>query len=209
MDKMPEDCFNVIICDPPDRFDVEYKSQSDYDKWSKKWIKRMKNVLSEDGKIYLFVSYNTIDNLDGLMSNYFTLESKIRWKFNLFHQMEYIILVYVNSKKSKINQEEHWHDIIILEEEKNLFVELLQANPKKICQTRLPENLIARIINNETERLGGREQIKLYDMFSGSGIVLNVASDMGINYTGTEINKRYYKEIIKNLKEESHESQLL
>lgn len=194
MKDCPENYFDLMVADPPNPFEAEYKSKKDYNKWTKEWIKETPKVLKDDGSLYLFASHNNKDFLKEEMQKYFNLSRTIYWYFNLYYPE--INIIYVFNKKNNVAIEENWGTIHIPNNERQVLENSLYSEDS--CRTRLPYNLIKQIIETELNSKN-KDEFKLYDLFSGSGIVLECAKDFEIDFVGTELDKKFYRKITKTL----------
>ena len=66
MSKIPDSSIDLIVADPPyyqvvkEDWDNQWRTESEYYEWCKKWIKESKRILKENGSLYI---WNWFDNI--------------------------------------------------------------------------------------------------------------------------------------------------
>jgi DNA modification methylase len=217
---------DLIFADPP--FNIGYKYDKYYDKvknknyiaWTKEWMGVCKKVLKPAGSFYIAIgdeyaaNVKTIaDELGLFMRNWiiwhYTFGQQTKKKFARAHTH---IFYFVNDKKN-FTFNEH---AVRVPSDRQLIYNDRRANPagkmpddvwgkfSRVCGTfrerqewhpcQMPENLLKRIIA-VSSNMGDC----VLDPFSGSGTTLAAAKQLGRNYVGVEISKKYVENARKRL----------
>lgn len=217
---------DLIFADPP--FNIGYKYDKYYDKvknknyiaWTKEWMGVCKKVLKSAGSFYIAIgdeyaaNVKTIaDELGLFMRNWiiwhYTFGQQTKKKFARAHTH---IFYFVNDKKN-FTFNEH---TVRVPSDRQLIYNDRRANPAgkmpddvwngypRVCGTfkeraewhpcQMPENLLKRIIAVST-----KAGDCVLDPFSGSGTTLAAAKQLGRNYVGVEISKKYVENAKKRL----------
>jgi DNA modification methylase len=217
---------NLIFADPP--FNIGYKYDKYYDKvksknyiaWTKEWMRVCKKVLKPNGSFYIAIGDEyaanvkiIADELGLFMRNWiiwhYTFGQQTKNKFARAHTH---IFYFVNDKKNFTFNEY----AVRVPSDRQLIYGDKRANPagklpddvwgefSRVCGTfkertgwhpcQMPENLLKRIIAVSSNRGDC-----VLDPFSGSGTTLAAAKQLGRNYVGVEISKKYVENAKKRL----------
>jgi len=217
---------DLIFADPP--FNIGYKYDKYYDKvksknyiaWTKEWMAVCKKVLKPAGSFYIAIGDEyaanvkvIADELGLFMRNWviwhYTFGQQTKKKFARAHTH---IFYFVNDKKN-FTFNEH---AVRVPSDRQLIYNDRRANPKgkmpddvwgefsRVCGTfkeragwhpcQMPENLLKRIIAVST-----KAGDCVLDPFSGSGTTLAAAKQLGRNYVGVEISRKYVEKTKKRL----------
>ncbi|MDD5326296.1 MAG: site-specific DNA-methyltransferase [Phycisphaerae bacterium] len=224
---------DLIFADPP--FNIGYKYDKYYDKvksknyigWTKEWMSVCKKVLKPTGSFYIAIGDDyaanvkvIADELGLIMRNWiiwhYTFGQQTKRKFARAHTH---IFYFVHDKKN-FTFNEH---TVRVPSDRQLIYNDSRANPagkmpddvwgefSRVCGTfkerqewhpcQMPENLLKRIIAVSSNRGDC-----VLDPFSGSGTTLAAAKQLGRNYTGVEISKKYVENAKKRLAELKEEN---
>jgi DNA modification methylase len=224
--KVSEPFADLIFADPP--FNIGYKYDKYYDKvksknyiaWTKEWMGVCKKVLKPAGSFYIAIGDEYAANVKiiaekiGLfMRNWiiwhYTFGQQTKKKFARAHTH---IFYFVNDKKN-FTFNEH---AVRVPSDRQLIYGDKRANPKgkmpddvwvefsRVCGTfrerqewhpcQMPENLLKRII-----AVSSNSGDCVLDPFSGSGTTLAAAKQLGRNYAGVEISRKYVENTRKRL----------
>jgi site-specific DNA-methyltransferase (adenine-specific) len=216
----------LIFADPP--FNIGYKYDKYYDKvksknyiaWTKEWMGVCKKVLKPAGSFYIAIGDEyaanvkvIADELGLFMRNWiiwhYTFGQQTKKKFARAHTH---IFYFVNDKKN-FTFNEH---TVRVPSDRQLIYNDRRANPKgkmpddvwgefsRVCGTfkeragwhpcQMPENLLKRII-----AVSSAPGDCVLDPFSGSGTTLAAAKQLGRNYAGVEISRKYVENAKKRL----------
>jgi len=190
----------------------------EYINFTNEWIKLSKEVLKDNGSIFIACSYHNIGECTmGLKNNGFEIKNIITWqKTNampnltrrvLTHSTEFIIwavkgknwifnyeiLKELNPEKTKDGKNKQMRDVwqIPLCQGKE---RLKDENSKALHPTQKPEELLKRII------LGfSMENDIILDPFAGSGTTPFIAKKYNRNYIAIEKEKKYFEAMKKRL----------
>jgi site-specific DNA-methyltransferase (adenine-specific) len=217
---------DLIFADPP--FNIGYKYDKYYDKvksknyiaWTKEWMGVCKKVLKPAGSFYIAIGDEyaanvkvIADELGLFMRNWiiwhYTFGQQTKKKFARAHTH---IFYFVNDKKN-FTFNEH---TVRVPSDRQLIYNDRRANPKgkmpddvwgefsRVCGTfkeragwhpcQMPENLLKRII-----AVSSAPGDCVLDPFSGSGTTLAAAKQLGRNYAGVEISRKYVENAKKRL----------
>jgi site-specific DNA-methyltransferase (adenine-specific) len=217
---------DLIFADPP--FNIGYKYDKYYDKvksknyiaWTKEWMGVCKKVLNPAGSFYIAIGDEyaanvkvIADELGLFMRNWiiwhYTFGQQTKKKFARAHTH---IFYFVNDKKN-FTFNEH---AVRVPSDRQLIYNDKRANPKgkmpddvwgefsRVCGTfkeragwhpcQMPENLLKRII-----AVSSAPGDCVLDPFSGSGTTLAVTKQLGRNYAGVEISRKYVEKTKKRL----------
>jgi DNA modification methylase len=224
--KVSEPFADLIFADPP--FNIGYKYDKYYDKvksknyiaWTKEWMGVCKKVLKPAGSFYIAIGDEYAANVKiiaekiGLfMRNWiiwhYTFGQQTKKKFARAHTH---IFYFVNDKKNFT-----FNDYAVrVPSDRQLIYNDRRANPKgkmpddvweefsRVCGTfkeragwhpcQMPENLLKRII-----AVSSAPGDCVLDPFSGSGTTLAAAKQLGRNYAGVEISRKYVEKTKKRL----------
>jgi DNA modification methylase len=224
--KIDEPFADLIFADPP--FNIGYKYDKYYDKvksknyiaWTKEWMTVCKKILKPTGSFYIAIGDDyaanvkvIADELGLFMRNWiiwhYTFGQQTKNKFARAHTH---IFYFVNDKKNFT-----FNDYAVrVPSDRQLTYNDKRANPAgkmpddvwgqfpRVCGTfkeragwhpcQMPENLLKRIIAVSSNRGDC-----VLDPFSGSGTTLAAAKQLGRNYVGVEISKKYVENAEKRL----------
>ena len=203
------------------------KSDSEYEKWNRGWIESAYSLLKPSGSIYICSSWKYSGLFQKILEDYFEVKNRITWrrekgrgsKVNWKNNMEDIwfavksneytfniedvkirkevIAPYKENGKPKDWKETDegryrythpsniWTDTVVP------FWSMHENTPHP---TQKPEMILERIIKASSHR----GDIVL-DPFMGSGTTATVASRLGRQFIGFEINKEYVRLALKRL----------
>jgi site-specific DNA-methyltransferase (adenine-specific) len=224
--KVGEPFVDLIFADPP--FNIGYKYDKYYDRvksknyiaWTKEWMTVCKKVLKPNGSFYIAIGDEyaanvkvIADELGLFMRNWiiwhYTFGQQTRDKFARSHTH---IFYFVNDKKNFTFN----NYAVRVPSDRQLIYDDKRANPagkmpddvwgefSRVCGTfrertgwhpcQMPENLLKRII-----AVSSAPGDCVLDPFSGSGTTLAAAKQLGRNYVGVEISKKYVENAKKRL----------
>jgi len=219
---------DLIFADPP--FNIGYKYDKYYDKvksknyiaWTKEWMGVCKKVLKPSGSFYIAIGDEyaanvkvIADELGIFMRNWiiwhYTFGQQTKKKFARAHTH---IFYFVSDKKNFTFNE----NAVRVPSDRQLIYNDRRANPvgkmpddvwgefSRVCGTfkeregwhpcQMPENLLKRII-----AVSSNQGDCVLDPFSGSGTTLAAAKQLGRNYIGVEISRKYVDNSEKRLSE--------
>ncbi len=219
---------DLIFADPP--FNIGYKYDKYKDKlkkekyiaWTKDWMTVCTKVLRPDGSFYIAIGDEyaadvkiIADELELVLRNWivwhYTFGQQMKNKFARSHTH---IFYFVKDKKNFT-----FNDYAVrIPSDRQLLYNDKRANPagkmpddvwngySRVCGTfkerlgwhpcQMPENLLKRII-----AVSSNPSDCILDPFSGSGTTLAAAYQLGRNYVGIDISKKYVKNAEKRLAE--------
>jgi site-specific DNA-methyltransferase (adenine-specific) len=224
--KVGELIADLIFADPP--FNIGYKYDKYYDKvksknyiaWTKEWMGVCKKVLKPTGSFYIAIGDEyaanvkvIADELGLFMRNWiiwhYTFGQQTKRKFARAHTH---IFYFVNDKKDFTFNEY----AVRVPSDRQLIYGDKRANPAgkmpddvwgefpRVCGTfkereewhpcQMPENLLERII-----AVSSNAEDCVLDPFSGSGTTLAAAKQLGRNYVGVEISRKYVENAKRRL----------
>jgi site-specific DNA-methyltransferase (adenine-specific) len=217
MKKLPDECIDLIITDPP--FAIDFKAKrSNYNRdntkvlegyneipkekyyeFSLNWIRQAYRILKRTGSMFVFSGWTNLkDILNALDEVGFITINHIIWKyqFGVFTKRKFvtshyhILFVAKDEEKYKFNKIEHYpEDVWIINRE--------YWTGKIKTPTKLPTALVRKIILYASD-----EGDIVFDPFLGSGQVAVVAKALKRHFLGFEIVPEYcdfIKERLKNL----------
>jgi DNA modification methylase len=217
---------DLIFADPP--FNIGYKYDKYYDKvksknyiaWTKEWMGVCKKVLKPAGSFYIAIGDEYAANVKVIAEKIgLFMRNWIIWHYtfgqqtkNKFARSHTHIFYFVNDKKN-FTFNEH---AVRVPSDRQLIYNDRRANPagkmpddvwgefSRVCGTfkeragwhpcQMPENLLKRII-----AVSSAPGDCVLDPFSGSGTTLAAAKQLGRNYVGVEISKKYVENAKKRL----------
>jgi site-specific DNA-methyltransferase (adenine-specific)/modification methylase len=171
-------------------------------------MKELKRVLKPKGQIFVFCATKQIPVYMGIFENDWFFRNLLVWcktnpaprlsKTNFVFANEYIVYA-INDKKTKPGQVTfNWQGH---KEMCNTFVtsalqgkERLKENGKAVHPTQKPLSLLKKFIE-----IGSNEGDIVLDCFMGVGSTAQACKDLGRNYLGCELDKKYWKEGIMRL----------
>ena len=223
--KIPSKTFDLVFADPPynlqigkklrrpddskvngvnDKWD-QFKSFSEYDNFSNKWLSECKRILKDNGSIWVIGTYHNIFRMGYHMQNagYWILNDVI-WKKNnpmpnfrgtRFTNAHETLIWASKNKKSKYTFNYQslkcLNDDLQIRSDWTLPIcngsERIKKNGKKIHSTQKPESLLYRVLLASTNK-----NDFVFDPFLGTGTTAVVAKKMGRNYFGIEKEKKYF-----------------
>ena len=187
MNKVPSDYVNLVFADPPFLFDEDYyleKNEKTYLDWCNQWIKEGWRILKPDGYFMVMATYNYMEDINNMLESLGLKIADIWWSSNLYNmQDDYIepILVFTKDKNGEYEGEIKWEDTDYIDYEKHL-IKKGRSEDDSSCFTQIPMRLGFKIVHNYSDNGG-----LVYDMFSGSGVIVTVCKNTGRNYIATEI----------------------
>ena len=87
--KLPNDSVDLIIANPLNKEDGENldfgrgSTLQNYYQWNQSWVGESRRVLKNSGALYLFSSWQYSGMFQGLLSNFFHVQSRITWRNNI------------------------------------------------------------------------------------------------------------------------------
>jgi len=227
--KLPEESIDLAVVDPPyyfcssEKWDRQWSSFEDYLHWMDKICKELARVLRKGGSLYLFgyhkiISYIQVKILDRYSDLFF--QNYLTWVYtmgvsqdNNFSNKQEAILFY--SKKGK--EKTFNSSSIRVRSQRQITGDKRAGQDGKV-----PDNwfLFNRLPGNSKERTNHPTQkplelIKMLikassnkgdtilDVFSGSGTIAVSSKQLGRNFIGFEINKKYNQIISKRLAQQT------
>jgi site-specific DNA-methyltransferase (adenine-specific) len=190
--------------------------QKDYYDFSVKWMEQAFRVLKESGSMYVFSGWNNLkDILNALDDVGFVTVNHIIWKYQFgvvttkkFVTSHYhCVYVCKNEKKRKFypftrfSQKQKTTDgrsLHYKDKEDVWDIKREYWTGDKKTPTKLPAEILRKILEYSS-----RQGDVVFDPFLGSGQVAMISKQMGRNYLGFEIVKKYHnfakKRLDKNL----------
>jgi site-specific DNA-methyltransferase (adenine-specific) len=87
LDFLPAHSIDMIFVDPPYNMTKKFntrifnkKKTSDYQEWIDSWLSKLRNVLKEDGSIYICGDWNSSSAIFQVMERYFIVRNRITWE---------------------------------------------------------------------------------------------------------------------------------
>lgn len=84
---IPEKSVDLIIADPPYNLDKNYNGSrfkstdaASYEEYTRKWLKRVKPLLKDNGSIYVCCDWKSSMVIGGVMDEMFHLKNRITWQ---------------------------------------------------------------------------------------------------------------------------------
>ena len=234
MNSLPAGSVDAIFADPPYNLQLEgellrpnnskvdavddawdrFESFAAYDEFTRAWLSAAKQVLKEDGALWVIGSYHNIFRIGAILQDLdFWILNDVIWRksnpmpnfrgkrFTNAHET----LIWC-SKRQKSKYTFNYDAMKALNEDVQMRSdwilpictgnERIKKNGKKAHPTQKPESLLHRVILSSTE-VGDT----ILDPFFGSGTTGAVAKKLGRNYLGIEMDKNYIEVALKRLKE--------
>lgn len=232
MDSLPERSIDAIFADPPYNLQLssdllrpnntlvdgvnnnwdKFESFAAYDQFTRMWLKAARNVLKDDGTLWVIGSYHNIFRVGSILQELgFWILNDIVWRktnpmpnfrgrrFTNAHET----LIWC-SKDQKAKYTFNYEAMKSLNEEIQMRSdwllpicngpERIRKDGKKVHPTQKPESLLHRVILSST--LVGEI---ILDPFFGSGTTGAVARRLGRNYIGIERDSEYVEIAKKRL----------
>lgn len=190
--------------------------QKDYYDFSVKWMGQAFRILKESGSMYVFSGWNNLkDILNALDDVGFVTVNHIIWKYQFgvvttkkFVTSHYhCVYVCKNEKKRKFypftrfsqkQKTTEGRSLHYKDKEDVWDIKREYWTGDKKTPTKLPAELLRKILEYSS-----RQGDVVFDPFLGSGQVAMISKQMGRNYLGFEIVKKYYdfakKRLDKNM----------
>jgi DNA modification methylase len=212
MSKLPDNCIDLIIADPPYNLGKDYGNNHDsrawheYEKFTRSWLRDADRILKEAGSLYVFMGVRFISKL------FMILEDELNYQFN-----SWITWHYTQGMGRKTGFSPRHEDILYFNKSRIFTFNLDQvrvpqkyyrevnnmsgANPGDVWQfshvhycsaerekhpTQKPEALIERMLLASSNPGG-----VVLDPFVGSGTTCKVADVLGRKWIGIDINPDY------------------
>lgn len=84
---LPDSCVDLIIADPPYNLRKDYggevfnkKKDSDYEEFTRRWLKEVKRLLKENGSIYICCDWQSSLIIGNILPEFFTVRNRITWQ---------------------------------------------------------------------------------------------------------------------------------
>ena len=207
MPKIPESVIDLIVTDPP--FAIDFKAQrvnynrtgsnvmegyqeipeSEYHKFTQKWMAEAARILAPDGSMYVFSGWNRLrDIIEGLDTAGFTTINHLIWKYQFgvftkkkFVTSHYHILYAVKDpKRYTFNKIDHYpEDVWVINRE--------YWNGRKKTPTKLPSEIVKKML-----MYSSNAGDLVFDPFLGSGTVAIVSQKEGRHFLAFEIVPEYF-----------------
>lgn len=200
---------DLIITDPPynisrkNNFNTIGRNGIDFGEWDKNfnqvsWLKNISSIVSDNGSILIFNDWKNMGAIASKLEDEgFEVKDLIRWEkpapmprnTNRRYVTDFEFIIWAVKKGSKwtFNKEP---DKIYL---KPSFV-YSPPGASRIHPTQKPEGLIRELIS-----IHSNEGDLILDLFSGSGVISNVAMKMDRYYLASEINVNYYQSSLQRI----------
>ena len=211
MKKLPKECVDLIIADPPfgikfngkenfynrkSEFVIDgYKEISDnYDDFTYKWIKELPRLMKSSSSAFIFSGWTNLkDVLNAAEKANLTLINHIIWRyqFGVFTQRKFVT--------------SHYHILFLVKNPDKYFFNKIEHYPLDIWDiprkfmpgqkkngTKLPEDVVIKAIN-----FVSKPGDIIFDPFMGNGTTAVCAKLTFRNYFGFELNVKM-REIIEN-----------
>ena len=228
MQALEEESIDLIFADPPynlqlkndlyrpnqtkvagvfDKWD-RFKSNEEYDHFTREWLLGCRRVLKEQGAIWVIGSYHNIYRVGAIMQDLgFWILNDILWiktnpmpnfKGTRFNNAHEILLWAVKNPKAKYTF--HYKSMKTFNDDKQMrsdwYIPICSGGERlKIHSTQKPEALLYRVIVS-TSKVGD----VILDPFMGSGTTGAVAKRLQRNFIGIEKEKAYIKPATERIK---------
>ncbi len=204
MRKMPDECIDLIIADPP--FGINFNGKEviynrkeeyvvedyneineNYAEFSEKWICELPRVMKDTASAYLFSGWTNLnDILNAIEKSGLELINHIIWKyqFGVFTKRKFVT--------------SHYHVLFVVKNSKKYFFNKIEHYPLDIWEiprtykpgqekngTKLPEEVVTRAIN-----FSSKPGDLIFDPFMGNGTTAVCAKLNYRHYFGFEKNKK-------------------
>ena len=213
MEKLPKECVDVVIADPPFGISFDGKAsiynreealvvegykeiEENYYDFSVAWISRVTRVLKKTGSAWVFSGWTNLrDVLNAIEKSGLHLVNHIIWKyqFGVFTKRKFV--------------SSHYHVLFLVKDPRKYYFNKIEHYPLDVWEikrtymagqeknsTKLPERLVMRCIDF-TSRPGDL----VLDPFMGNGTTAVVAKATYRHYLGFEINSDLRPFIDRNL----------
>lgn len=87
MDHLPANSIDLALVDPPYNLNKKYDGMTfkqmkpaEYQKYTEKWIKKLKPLLKTTASVYVFADWETSIVLAPVLEKYFTIKNRITWQ---------------------------------------------------------------------------------------------------------------------------------
>ncbi|MBR3768341.1 MAG: site-specific DNA-methyltransferase [Clostridia bacterium] len=84
---LPDESVDLIIADPPYNLRKDYggevfnkKKDSDYEEFTRRWLKEVKRLLKENGSIYICCDWQSSLIIGNILPEFFTVRNRITWQ---------------------------------------------------------------------------------------------------------------------------------
>jgi len=218
MKRLPNDCIDLIIADPPyykivkDDWDNQWNTEENYLEWCKIWTKECYRILKTGGQFYVwgavgknrehpFIKYmlNVENKTDFVFLNWITMRN-----FRVFGNTRHFpfarqeLLVYSKGKHKTYNKQ--YSDFEGLNRLGNSkLITNVWIDCKDVCLYNKGNTHKAEKPYESEERIilsSSNENDLIYIPFAGSGSEIEGCIKNNRNYIATEINKEYINDII-------------
>ena len=212
MSKLPDECVDLIIADPPYNLGKDYGNNQDtmawqeYEQFTRNWLKEADRVLKKTGAIYIFMGVRFISKL------FLIIENEMKFQFNTWITWHYTqgmgrktgfsprhedILYFTKSRKFTFNLD----PVRVPQKYYREVNNMSGANPGDVWQfshvhycsaerekhpTQKPEALMERMV-----LASSNSGDVVLDPFVGSGTTSKVADVLGRKWIGIDINPDY------------------
>lgn len=212
MSRLPAGCTDLVIADPPYNLGKDYgttrdmKAWKEYQSFTRDWLAQAVRLLKPTGSIYVFMGVRFISKLFALLEDDFFLNFNgwITWHYTQgmgrkkgFSPRHEDVLYFTKSNRFTFNLD----DIRIPQKYYRQRNNMAGANPGDVWRfshvhycsaereehpTQKPEALMERMI-----RASSNSDDLVLDPFVGSGTTCRVASVLGREWIGIDINPEY------------------
>jgi site-specific DNA-methyltransferase (adenine-specific) len=204
MEKLPEECVDLIIADPP--FGIEFDGQGSqynrdsdlviggyqevteaYDKFTDEWLSRLPRIMKETASAFIFSGWTNLkDVLNAIEKTQLNLINHIIWKYQFG----------VFTKKKFVTS--HYHILFVVKNPEQYFFNKIEHYPLDIWDiprnyqpaqqknsTKLPEHVVMKCIN-----FCSKPGDLVFDPFLGNGTTAVCAKGLFRHFLGFEINSQ-------------------
>lgn len=204
MEKMPSNSVDLVIADPPFGLDFSGKGgtynrdkdlvvdsyqeiDSDYNKFTKKWIEQIKRIMKPHATAYVFSGWNHLEDIlfSARVSGLTTINHLIwKYQFGVFTKKKYVT--------------SHYHILLFAKDHKTYFFNKMEHYPEDVWDikrkyqkgepknaTTLPFDVIKKCVE-----FSSRPGDLIFDPFMGMGTSAVVAKSLWRHYFGFEINEK-------------------
>ena len=225
MKNIPANSVDLIFADPPYNLQLQnsllrpnstlvdgvsdewdkFNSFEEYDKFTIRWLKESKRVLSDKGTLWVIGSYHNIYRIGSILQNLgFWFLNDIIWvktnpmpnfrgrRFTNAHET----LIWCTKEKNRKNYNFNYNAMKSFNEDLQMRSdwsipicrgsERIKVDGKKAHSTQKPEALLSRVILSSS-----KENDIILDPFSGSGTTASVAKKLKRRFIGIEKNINY------------------
>lgn len=214
MEKMPENCVDLVIADPP--FGIKFSGKegaynrntnlvmdsyheidNNYEEFTKKWLKLLYKIMKPCATAYVFSGWNHLEDiLHAARISGLTTINHIIWKyqFGVFTQKKFVT--------------SHYHILMLVKEPNSYYFNKMEHYPLDVWEikrkylkgeeknaTTLPFDLVRKCVE-----FSSKPGDIVFDPFMGMATTAIVSKSLYRHYYGFEINEKMKPVINKRIK---------